>query len=130
MIETDINIVKASKRANILSLFTSSSTLICCALPATLVALGSVASLTSLISTFPQLVWISEHKTIVFGLAALMLVIAGFLQWQARHAPCPADPILASVCIKTRKQAIYVYWVSVFIFMVGAFFAFIAPYLI
>lgn len=127
MAKINFDTLKAAKRANILSLFTSGSTLICCALPATLVAIGSVATLTSLLSVFPQLIWISEHKLEVFSLAALMLVLAAYLQWQARHAPCPADPLLAAVCIKTRKSALVIYWVSVAIFMLGVFFAFIAP---
>ena len=119
-----------AKRANILSLFTSGSTLICCALPATLVAIGSAATLTSLITHFPQLIWISEHKPLVFGLAGVMLAIAGYLQWQARNAPCPADVNLAAVCAKTRRNALRVYWLSVVIFAIGAFFAFVAPLLV
>lgn len=130
MADLNITSIQTAKRANLLSLLTSGSTLICCALPATLVAIGSVATLTSLLSTFPQLIWVSEHKEIVFGLAAMMLLLAGYLQWQARHAPCPADPVLAQVCIKTRKQALFIYWISVMIFLIGAFFAFIAPLLI
>jgi len=126
----DFAAVKTAKRVNILSLFTSGSTLICCALPATLVAIGSVATLTSLISTFPQLIWISEHKTLVFSLAAIMLIVAGFLQWRARNVPCPANSALAAVCTRARKQALWVYWMSVGIFLVGAFFAFVAPYLV
>jgi hypothetical protein len=59
-----------------------------------------------------------------------MLAIAGYLQWQARNAPCPVGPALAAVCAKTRKNALLVYWFSVGIFSVGAFFAFIAPYLV
>ncbi|MFW5432535.1 MAG: hypothetical protein ACKE5M_03400 [Methylophilaceae bacterium] len=129
-VDVDLSAVKTAKRVNILSLFTSGSTLICCALPATLVAIGSVATLTSLISTFPQLIWISEHKALVFSLAALMLLMAGVLQWRARNAPCPADPALAAVCTKARKSALMIYWVSVVIFAIGAFFAFIAPFLI
>ena len=122
--------LKNVKFANILSLFTSGSTLICCALPATLVAIGSAATLASLVSHFPQLIWISENKPLVFGLAGAMLAIAGYLQWQARNAPCPADPALAAVCTKTRKNALLIYWLSVAIFGVGAFFAFVAPYLV
>lgn len=118
------------KFANILSLFTSGSTLICCALPATLVAIGSAATLASLVSSFPQLIWISEHKPLVFGLAGAMLAIAGYLQWQARNAPCPADPKLAAVCSKTRKNALRIYWLSLGIYAVGAFFAFVAPYFV
>ena len=125
--DIDLSAVKTAKRANILSLFTSGSTLICCALPATLVAIGSAATLTSLVSNFPQLIWISEHKPLVFGLAGVMLAIAGYLQWQARNAPCPADAALAVVCSKTRKNALLIYWLSVAIFGVGVFFAFVAP---
>lgn len=121
--------LKYAKRANFLSLFTSGSTLICCALPATLVAIGSAATLTSLISYFPQLIWISEHKPLVFGLAGTMLVIAGYLQMLARNAPCPADQQLAELCRKTRKNALGVYWLSVAIFSIGVFFALIAPLL-
>jgi hypothetical protein len=128
--KVDLSAVKTAKRANILSLFTSGSTLICCALPATLVAIGSAATLTTLVSNFPQLIWISEHKPLVFGLAGAMLAIAGYLQWQARSAPCPADPALAAVCAKTRKNALLIYWLSVGIFSVGAFFAFVAPLLV
>ena len=133
--DADLSAVKTAdlkyvKRANILSLFTSGSTLICCALPATLVAIGSAATLASLVSNFPQLVWISEHKALVFGLAGAMLAIASYLQWQARNAPCPADATLAAVCTKTRKNALQIYWLSVAIFAVGAFFAFIAPLII
>lgn len=128
--ELDLSAVQTAKRANILSLFTSGSTLICCALPATLVAIGSAATLTSLVSNFPQLIWISEHKPLVFGLAGAMLVMAGYLQWQARNAPCPADPELAKICSRTRKNALMIYWLSVVIFSVGAFFAFIAPLLV
>jgi hypothetical protein len=126
----DLSAVKTARKANILSLFTSGSTLICCALPATLVAIGSAATLTALVGNFPQLIWISEHKPLVFGLAGAMLAIAGYLQWQARNAPCPADPALAAVCTKTRKNALVIYWLSVGIFAVGAFFAFIAPYFV
>lgn len=125
--ELDLSAVKTARKANILSLFTSGSTLVCCALPATLVAIGSAATLTSLVSNFPQLIWISEHKPLVFGLAGTMLAIAGYLQWQARNAPCPADAALAAVCTKARKNALLIYWLSVGVFSVGAFFAFIAP---
>ena len=129
-VNVDLSAVKTAQKANILSLFTSGSTLICCALPATMVAIGSAATLTSLVSHFPQLIWISEHKALVFSLAGAMLAIAGYLQWQARNAPCPADLSLAAVCTKTRKNALMIYWISVAIFSLGAFFAFVAPYLV
>ena len=125
----EINQLQVGKRLNLLSLFTSGSTLICCALPATLVAVGSVTTLTSLISAFPQLVWISEHKPLVFGLAGATLLLAGWLQWRARLIACPADAQLAALCRQTRRQSLWIYRVSVVIFLIGSFFAFVAPLL-
>lgn len=127
---TSLDPLHASRRLSLFSLFTSGSTLLCCALPATLVALGSVATLTSLISQFPQLIWISEHKPWVFGLAGAMLVLAGTLQWRARSLPCPADPQLAAHCQRVRTQSMLVYWFSVGLYLIGSFFAFVAPWLV
>lgn len=122
--------ITQARRVNLLSLFTSGSTLICCALPATLVAIGSAATLASLVSSFPQLIWISEHKTLVFGLAGSMLLLAGAMQWRARNAPCPADSALAAACQRARSSSLWIYWLSVAIFTIGAFFAFVAPLLV
>ena len=44
------------KAANFFALFASSSTLVCCALPAIFVALGAGASFASLVSSFPFLI--------------------------------------------------------------------------
>ena len=113
--------------AALLSLFASSGTLVCCALPALLVALGAGAALSSLVSAVPQLVWISEHKGGMFAAATLMLAAAGALQWRNRTAPCPADPALRNACLRTRKVSLWVYGLSVVLFAVGAWFAFVAP---
>lgn len=120
----------SSRGAAWLSIFTSASTLVCCALPAALVALGAGASLVSLTSNFPQLIWLSEHKLEVFGLAGAMLIVAGILQWRARHAPCPIDAGLARACMRQRKLSAIVYWVAVGMYVVGAFFAFAAAYVL
>ena len=61
------------------SLLASGSTLICCALPALLVTLGAGATLSSLVAAFPALVWLSEHKGLVFGTAALLTLLGGQL---------------------------------------------------
>jgi len=118
-----------SRKMNVLSLFTSFSTLICCALPALLVAVGAGAALAGLVSNVPQLVWISEHKSLVFGIAGIMLLLAGSMQWRARNAPCPADPQLAETCRRTRRNSLRIYLLSLAIFAVGAWFAFVAPLL-
>lgn len=115
--------------ASLLSLFASSSTLVCCALPALLVALGAGAALSSLVSVFPQLVWLSEHKAELFSLAGLMLAASGALQWHNRTAPCPLDPTLRSACLRTRSTSLRVYWFSLAVYAVGASFAYVAPWL-
>jgi hypothetical protein len=115
--------------SSFLSLFTSGGTLVCCALPALMVAVGAGAALSSLVGTFPQLVWLSEHKAPLFVVAGVMLAIAGALQWRARSLPCPADPKLAAACTRTRRVSLWTYVVSVAIFLIGAFFAFALPML-
>lgn len=121
--------VGQSRFASVLSLFASGSTLVCCALPALLVTLGAGAVLSSAVSAFPQLIWLSEHKVEVFGFATVMLAVSGAMQWRARSLPCPADPALAAACTRTRKTSLWVYLISVIIYLIGGFFAFVAPLL-
>lgn len=127
---SEMHALKQTKLASVLSLFTSSGTLVCCALPALLVGIGAGAAMSSLVANVPQLVWFSEHKVGVFLFAAVMLAISGFMQWRARSLPCPADPQLAATCRQARKTAVVVYGFSVLIFLIGGFFAFIAPILL
>ena len=115
--------------SSLASLFASSSTLVCCAIPALLVALGAGAALSSLVSIFPQVVWLSEHKDPLFGFAGLMMIGSGALQWRNRSAPCPVDPALRDACLKTRKTASTVYAASVVLYFIGGWFAFIQPWL-
>ncbi|HKO68080.1 MAG TPA: hypothetical protein VJU53_09785 [Burkholderiaceae bacterium] len=119
--------IRSARAASLLSIFTSSSTLVCCALPALLVALGAGAALSGLVSAVPQLVWLSANKPFVFGLAGLMIAAAGCLQWRTRSAPCPADPVLASACVRARRVSASIYAGSVAIFGVEVLFAFVLP---
>ncbi len=122
--------LRATLGASGLSLLASSSTLVCCALPALLVALGAGATLVTLTSRLPQLIWLSEHKTTVFGVAAALLLLAGAAQWRARSLPCPADPDAARACTRARRTSLAIYTLSLLLFMTGGFFAFIAPRLL
>jgi hypothetical protein len=120
---------RASLWTSVLSLFASSSTLVCCALPALLVALGAGAALSSLVSVFPQVVWLSEHKVGLFLFAAAAMAGSGLLQWRNRTAPCPTDPALRQACLKTRKMSWRLYWFSLAVYLVGGWFAFVQPWL-
>jgi len=120
---------RTSLWTSVLSLFASSSTLVCCALPALLVALGAGAALSSLVSAFPQLVWLSEHKEGLFVFAGLAMAASGALRWRNRNAPCPVDPALRRACLKTRKTSLRVYLFSLLVYGVGGWFAFVQPWL-
>ena len=109
------------------SLLVSTSTLVCCVLPAVLVALGAGAALAGLVSAVPGLVWLSAHKALVFGVSGVALAGAGWMQWRARSLPCPADPQLARACTRTRRAAAITYGVGVAIYVTGALFAFVVP---
>lgn len=120
---------RASLWSSVLSLFASSSTLVCCALPALLVALGAGAALSSLVAVFPQVVWLSEHKEGVFVFAGAAMAASGALQWRHRNAPCPTDPALRRACLRTRQVSRRAYGFSAVVYLVGGWFAFVQPWL-
>ena len=111
----------------VLTLAASSGTLVCCVLPAVMVALGAGASLAGLVTTFPQLIWLSEHKPLVFGFAFAMLALSGAVQWRARRLPCPADPALAAACARLRKASWWLWGAALAATLAGAGFAFVLP---
>lgn len=115
--------------SSVASLFAASSTLVCCAIPALLVSLGAGAALSSLISVFPQVVWLSEHKVGLFAFAGIMMLASAALRWSNRNAPCPIDPALRKACLRTRKVSTLVFHASVVLYLIGSWFAFVLPWL-
>ncbi|HEY0660053.1 MAG TPA: hypothetical protein VGD21_01825 [Lysobacter sp.] len=111
----------------VLTLIASGGTLVCCVLPAVMVALGAGAALAGLVTAVPQLVWLSEHKAAVFGLAFALLVLSGAMLWRARTLPCPADPALAQACMRLRRASLVLWSVATACTALGAVFAFALP---
>lgn len=109
------------------ALLASAGTLVCCVLPAAMVSLGAGASLVSLLGAFPQLIWLSAHKGWVFGVAVVMLGVAGVLLHRARFAPCPIDPKLAVSCQRLRRWSVITYVVAIVATVTGGLFAFLLP---
>lgn len=109
------------------ALLTSSATLVCCVLPAGLVALGAGAALAGVVGAMPQLVWLSEQKALVFGAAASMLALAGIALWRSRALPCPADAAQALACRRLRNFSATLYVLALLAFCVGFMFAFVLP---
>ena len=115
------------KAANFFSLFASSSTLICCALPSLFVVLGAGASFASLLTVFPFLIVLSQYKLAISLTAFTTIALAGFAHYKTARLPCPADPELGRVCLQSRRRARLVYYVSVSIFAFATIFTYLVP---
>ena len=106
-------------------LFSSFGTLLCCAIPSSLVLLGFGATMASFLGNFPQLIWLSENKGIIFGLSFLMLGLSYLGQKYAQSQVCPIDKKVDCESAKSWSKPIF--WLSFGINVVGAFYAFILP---
>ena len=109
------------------ALLASSATLVCCVLPAVFVAIGAGAALAGLVTAIPQLIWLSEHKLLVFSVAGTLLGVSGIALSIGRRAPCPADPKLARSCQRLRRISVILYVVAMISVALGAAFAFVLP---
>jgi len=101
-------------------------TLLCCALPALLVTLGAGAALAGFISVAPWITAISKYKVVVFIVAGILLALSSYFLWINRNAPCPVDEKQAKACLFLRKFSLYTIIISIIIYIVGFFFAFLA----
>jgi hypothetical protein len=110
------------------ALLASTSTLVCCVLPAVLVSVGAGAALVGLVAAVPQLIWLSEHKGLVFALAGAALFASGVLLWQARRLPCPTEPQAAQSCTRLRRASRRLYGLALAAYGLGATFGFVLPW--
>src|SRR3954454_14943674 len=97
-----------------LLLFTSLSTLLCCALPSLLVLFGLGATVASVLSEAPWLVALSHHKDWVFIVAGLLIsinfvsVYAVSPKLQLKNGTCdPNDP---AACQTASRFSRIVLW--------------------
>ncbi len=108
-----------------LTLFATSGTLICCALPIILVTLGFGATVAALTSNFPVLITIAQHKIWVFSGSAALLLLSGWLMYRPGRA-CPVEPQLGQLCDRTQLWNRRIYWSSVTLWCIGSFAAYLA----
>ena len=118
------------KTSNYFSLFASTSTLICCALPAVFVTLGAGATFASLVSAAPFLVALSQYKISISLFALVMIVVAGIINYRTARLPCPLDPELGKTCMQTRRRSQRLYFISTGIFVFASFFTYVVPLII
>jgi len=105
-----------------LTLFITSGTLLCCALPVLLVSLGFGAVVASLNYNIPGLVFLAEHKLWTLSLSAILLLFLAWVIWRPNQS-CPSDPELAATCKSAKRWNKHVFWLSVVIWSIGFFFS-------
>src|SRR5947209_19313862 len=118
---------------NYFSLFSSFSTLICCALPSVLVLLGMGTTVASLLSAAPWLVSLSRHKIWIFSIAGVLIATSFVMTYAIaprlrQGAACEAnDP---TTWVEVSKVSRLLLWGSAIVWSCGFFVAYLlAPIL-
>lgn len=111
-----------------LLLFTTSGTLICCAVPITLVSLGLGAVVASMAATAPWLVTLSLYKGWMFAVSAALIALSAYAVYRPGRA-CPTDPDLAAACERADTWNRRFIWLSGAMWLVGFTAAFLLPIL-
>lgn len=105
------------------SLFGSTATLLCCALPALLSVIAGGAAVGALISTFPWLIPLSRYKDWIFLIAGILLLVNGFLTLR------PKGKLACAItggkgCEVAGSFTKGMFWFSVVLYSIGAFVAY------
>lgn len=119
-----------AKALAILSLFASTSTLLCCALPTLLVTLGLGAVVANAVWSLPWLAPLSRNKEWVF-LAAGLLVAANWAvmwRWQRTICEIPAEGASSppTACETAGRFSWIVLGISTGLYVAGFIVAFLA----
>jgi mercuric ion transport protein len=106
-----------------LLLFTTSGTLLCCALPIALVSLGMGATVATMASSAPWLIALSQYKLWMFLFSGILSALSMYAVYRPGRS-CPTDPALAAACERADK------WNRRFIILSGGMWVvgFIAAY--
>jgi len=125
----------------VLSLFASTSTLLCCALPTLLVTIGLGAAVAGAVSAVPWLVPLSRNKEWAFLIAGALIAAnwvlivrqqrRAALACEVPPAPSVAQPAARSqtdesACETASRFSRTVLWVSTGVYVVGFVVAFVA----
>jgi hypothetical protein len=109
------------------SLFGSMSTLLCCALPVTLVSLGLGASFASLTSSFPQIIWLTSHKDTIFVITAIMLATSYIMMKYSEKQACPIDIDQRYACSSSKEVSNKLFCLTIIIYFIGLMFSYLIP---
>lgn len=125
---TETTAIRRASVLNYFSLFSSFSTLLCCALPSVLVLLGMGTTVASLLSVAPWLVSISRHKVWTFSVAGVLIALSFVMTyWIAPRlgagAVCEADD--PTTCAEVSKISRVILWGSAAVWLCGFFVAYV-----
>ncbi len=121
--------MKNSKRnlSSFFLLFTSLSTLICCALPVLLVALGLGAVVASTISAVPFLIPLSKNKDWLFLIAFLVMGINFYMLYGRKRRTCEVQSEgTETACDVASRWNKVLLWVMVVILSISSFKVYLA----
>jgi len=112
------------KVMSFLSLFGSTTTLLCCALPAALSVIAGGAAVGSLISVFPWLVPLSRYHNWIFLVAGIFLLINGvFILRPKGKVACSVTGGIG--CEVAGNFSKWIFGISVALYGIGFFFAYL-----
>lgn len=111
------------KLFSILALFTSTGTLLCCALPAALAAVAGGAAVGTMLSALPWLIPLSRHKGVLFIVAGVLIAFNAILVLR------PRGKVACSItggkgCEVAGSFSKAMLWISIGIYTIGAAFAY------
>lgn len=109
-----------------LLLLTTSGTLLCCAIPITLVSLGLGTVVATMASSAPWLITLSQYKGWMFLVSGALIAAAAFAVYRPGRS-CPADPELAAACDRADVWNRRFIVVSAALWLVGFFAAYLLP---
>jgi hypothetical protein len=111
---------------SVFGLFTTVSTLICCALPALLVTVGMGAVVISAVSAFPWLMPLTRNKEWLFLGAGMLISVNFFLVYRPRKQLACDIQERGDGCQVAGNWNKAVLWLSAGIYAVGLFMAYLA----
>lgn len=108
------------KVISFLALFTSTGTLLCCALPASLAAIAGGSAVVGLMSTFPWLAPLSQHNGWIFLVAGVLIGFNALVSFRPKAAVACAITG-GKGCEVAGSFSRIMLWTSIVVYVIGVF---------
>lgn len=115
--------ITKEKVISFFTLFGSTGTLLCCALPAALAAIAGGAAVGTMLSAFPWLIPLSQHKVWIFVVAGILIAFNAVIVLR------PKGKLACSItggkgCEVAGSFSKALLWISLGIYIIGAAFTY------